>query len=147
MLGLAGVGLLALVARLLARWDVPVVSVRLIMLAVILLCPVLLGLAIGAWGGERGGTWGARGVSALYVGVVMWAWAADGVFPVGFRLPGFPTPLFVTLTNMGIFVVTMYFMQTLGRSGGRLGSRLAAAPRSTPIPADLSSSPERGASS
>ncbi|MEO6666118.1 MAG: hypothetical protein ABIO65_05005, partial [Nitrospiria bacterium] len=93
------------------------------------------------------GAWGARGVSALYVGVVMWAWVADGVFPVGFRLPGFPTPLFVTLTNMGIFVVTMYFMQTLGRSGGRLGSRLAAAPRPTPIPMDLASSPERGASS
>lgn len=131
-LGVAGVVALGVLARQLASWNVPPVSLRLAMLAFILLCPVLLGFAIGVWGGSRGGAWGSRGVGLLYAGVVLWAWAGDGVFPVGFRLPGFPTPLFVTLTNIGIFVITMYFMQTLGGSGGRLGARVAARlPRET----------------
>jgi hypothetical protein len=101
------------------------------MLAFILLCPVLLGMAIGVWGGERGGAWGARGVSAVYLGAVVLAWAQDGVFPVGFHLPGVQTPLFVTLTNLGIFLITLYFMQALGGSGGRLGVHLAGKDAST----------------
>lgn len=125
-LGVGGVVALAVLARQLASWNVPPLALRLAMLAFILLCPVLLGFAIGVWGGSQGGVWGSRGVGLLYAGVVLWAWAGDGVFPVGFRLPGFPTPLFVTLTNVGIFVITMYFMQTLGRSGGRLSARVTA---------------------
>lgn len=89
-----------------------------------LLCPVLLGLAIGVWGGENAGAWGARGVGTTYLGVVGWAWLQAGSFPVGFHLEGFEAPWFVTAVNMGIFLMTAYFMQALGRSGGRLGARM-----------------------
>lgn len=89
-----------------------------------LLCPILLGMAIGVWGGDRAGAWGARGVGAAYWGVVGWAWVEAGSFPVGFHLEGFQTPLFVTAVNMAIFLMTAYFMQALGKSGGRLGARL-----------------------
>lgn len=131
LVGLVGLLAIAVSARHLTRWDVPSVPLRLTMLAFILLCPVLLGMAIGVWGGERGGAWGARGASAVYLGAVVLAWAQDGVFPVGFHLPGVRTPLFVTLTNLGIFLITLYFMQALGGSGGRLGVHLAGKDAST----------------
>jgi hypothetical protein len=99
-----------------------------------LLCPVLLGLAIGVWGGNNAGRWGARGVGATYFGVVGWAWVEAGSFPVGFHLEGFQAPLFVTLINMGIFLMTAYFMQALGRSGGRLGARFV-----TSLPGSIAS--------
>ena len=125
LVGLVGLLAIALAARYLANWEVPSAPLRLTMLAFILLCPVLLGLAIGVWGGERGGAWGARGASGVYLCAVVLAWVQDGVFPVGFHLPGVRPPLFVTLTNLGIFLITLYFMQALGGSGGRLGVRLA----------------------
>ncbi len=124
LVGLVGLLAIAVSARHLTRWEVPSAPLRLTMLAFILLCPVLLGLAIGVWGGARSGVWGARGVSAAYLGAVVLAWAQDGVFPVGFHLPGVPMPMFVTLTNLGIFLITLYFMQALGGSGGRLGAYL-----------------------
>lgn len=114
---------MAVSARRLAHFGLSFESLRLAMLVFTLLCPVLLGLAIGVWGGARASVWGGRGVGVTYLGVVGWAWATDGAFPVGFHLEGFQTPLFVTLINVVIFLMTMYFMQALGRSGGRLGSR------------------------
>src|SRR3972149_11106918 len=87
LVGLVGLLAIAVSARHLTRWDVPSVPLRLTMLAFILLCPILLGMAIGVWGGERGGAWGARGASAVYLGAVVMAWAEDGVFPVGGCLP------------------------------------------------------------
>lgn len=101
-----------------------------------LLCPVLLGLTIGVWGGTNAGAWGARGVGATYVGVVGWTWLQAGSFPVGFRLEGFEAPWFVTAVNISIFLMTAYFMQALGRSGGRFGARMVGGP----VP--LSGSPE-----
>ncbi|MBI3607545.1 MAG: hypothetical protein HY207_06245 [Nitrospirae bacterium] len=125
VIGSGGLLVMAVLARQVTRWSLPFVSARVIMLVFILLCPVLLGMAIGVWGGERGRLWGARGVSGSYLGVVGWAWMQDGVFPVGFQLPGVPVPFFVTLINLVIFLITWYFMQALGGSGGRLGSSLA----------------------
>ncbi len=139
VIGSGGLLIIALLARQLARWGLPFVSTRVIMLVFILLCPVLLGMAVGVWGGERGGLWGARGVSGTYLGVVGWAWMQDGVFPVGFQLPGVPVPFMVTLINLVIFVVTLYFMQALGGSGGRLGSSLAGS--SLPATGDFRTSP------
>lgn len=126
---LAAVGLvvMAVSARQLAHLDLSFEWLRVAMLAFTLLCPVLLGLAIGVWGGDRAGTWGSRGVGVTYLGVVGWAWMEVGTFPVGFRLEGFRTPMFVTLVNVAIFFMTVYFMQALGRSGGRLGARFVGA--------------------
>src|SRR3990172_5420490 len=100
LVGLVGLLAIAVSARHLTRWDVPSVPLRLTMLAFILLCPILLGMAIGVWGGERGGAWAARRTSAIYLGAVVLSWAQDGAFPVGFHLPGVRTPLFVTMTNL-----------------------------------------------
>ncbi|MFZ5862824.1 MAG: hypothetical protein ACOYXR_08295 [Nitrospirota bacterium] len=143
----AGLLAMAVSARRLAHLDLSFEWLRLTMLAFTLLCPVLLGLAIGVWGGTRAGAWGGRGVGVTYLGVVGWTWADAGAFPVGFRLEGFETPMFVTVINVAIFLMTMYFMQALGRSGGRLGFRFVgeALPRpgSTdtrdPLPAGASS--------
>jgi hypothetical protein len=144
LIGVSGLIGMALVTRQLVHWDVPALPLRVVMLVFILLCPVLLGMAIGVWGGDRGGIWGARGVSAAYLGVVVAAWAQDGAFPVGFRLPGLPVPLFVTLTNLAIFLMTIYFMRALGGSGGRLGSRVIGAIASTAI--TVSARPDEGES-
>jgi len=124
VIGGGGLLTMAVLARELTRWSLPFVSTRVIMLVFILLCPVLLGMVIGVWGEARGELWGARGVSGTYLGVVGWAWMQDGVFPVGFQLPGVPVPIFVTLINLVVFLITWYFMQALGGSGGRLGSSL-----------------------
>ncbi len=128
---------MAVAARQLAQTGLPSGYLRVTMFVFTLLCPLLLGMAIGVWGEQNAGPWGARGVGATYWGVVGWAWVETGSFPVGFHLEGFETPLFVTLVNMGIFLMTAYFMQALGRSGGHLGARfvtgrarLTDAPRS-----------------
>ncbi len=118
---------IAVSARQLAQVGLSSSSLRLAMFAFTLLCPVLLGLAIGVWGGSSAGAWGARGVGATYLGVVGWAWLQTGSFPVGFHLDGFQVPWFVTGVNMAIFLMTAYFMQALGRSGGRLGARMVRA--------------------
>lgn len=115
---------MAVAARQLADAGLRSGSIRATMFVFTLLCPILLGMAIGVWGGERAGAWGARGVATVYWGVVGWAWIEAGSFPVGFHLEGFQTPLFVTLVNIAIFLMTAYFMQALGRTGGRLGVRL-----------------------
>lgn len=121
---------MAVAARQLADAGLPSGSLRATMFVFTLLCPVLLGAAIGVWGGDRAGAWGARGVGGAYWGVVGWAWVEAGAFPVGFHLQGFQTPLFVTVVNISIFLMTAYFMQALGRSGGRLGARrVGARPR------------------
>jgi hypothetical protein len=119
---------MAVVARELASVGFPSTPLRVAMFLFTLFVPVLLGLAIGVWGGDNAGQWGARGVGATYLGVVGWAWVEAGSFPVGFHLQGFQTPLFVTLVNMGIFLMTAYFMQALGRTGGRMGARLVTNP-------------------
>ncbi len=118
-----GLVAIAVSARRLADIGLSFEWLRFAKLVFTLLCPVLLGLAIGVWGGERAGTWGSRGVGITYLGVVGWTWMDAGAFPVGFRFEGFETPPFVTFINFAIFVMTVYFMQALGRSGGRLGSR------------------------
>lgn len=118
---------MAVAARQLADASLPSGSLRATMFVFTLLCPILLGMAIGVWGGDRAGAWGARGVGAVYWGVVGWAWVGAGAFPVGFHLQDFQTPLFVTVVNIAIFLMTAYFMQALGRSGGRLGARLVPA--------------------
>jgi hypothetical protein len=137
----AGLVAIAVSARWLAHLGLPFEWLRLAMLAFTVLSPVLLGLAIGVWGGDRSGTWGSRGVGVTYLGVVGWTWMDVGSFPVGFRLEGFETPMLVTLINVAIFLMTAYFMQALGRSGGRLGSRFvgekAASFRSTDLPNPL----------
>jgi hypothetical protein len=115
---------MAIATRQLAHAGLSSSSLRLTMFLFTLLLPVLLGLAIGVWGGEKAGAWGARGVGTTYLGVVGWAWLQTGSFPVGFQLEGFQAPWFVTAVNMGIFLMTAYFMQALGRSGGRLGGRM-----------------------
>jgi hypothetical protein len=125
-LAVVGLVAMAVTARRLAHVGLSFESLRLAMLVFTLLCPVLLGLAIGVWGGERASTWGGRGVGATYLGVVGWSWVEDGMFPVGFRLEGFQTPLLVTLINVTIFLVTAYFMHALGRSGGRFGARVVS---------------------
>lgn len=128
---------MAVSARRLAHLELSFEWLRLAMLAFTLLCPVLLGLAIGVWGGDRAGTWGSRGVGVTYLGVVGWTWMEAGTFPVGFHLEGFQTPMFVTFINVAIFLMTVYFMQALGRSGGRLGCRFVGVdvPRShTTVP-------------
>jgi hypothetical protein len=146
---IAVIGLVAIAvsARRLAHLGLSFEWLRLAMLAFTLLCPVLLGLAIGVWGGDRAGIWGSRGVGVTYLGVVGWTWMDTGAFPVGFRLEGFETPLFVTFINIAIFLMTVYFMQALGRSGGRLGLRFvgdgALRSRST----DASNPLDTGASS
>jgi hypothetical protein len=122
-LSVVGLVAMAVSARSLAHLGFSFEWLRLAMLVFTLLCPVLLGLAVGVWGGDRAGTWGSRGVGVTYLGVVGWAWMEVGTFPVGFHLEGFKTPLFVTFINVVIFLMTVYFMQALGRSGGRLGSR------------------------
>lgn len=139
---LAVVGLLAMAvsARRLAHLGMSSESLRVAMWAFTLLCPVLLGLAIGVWGGARAGHWGGRGVGITYVGVVGWAWLQGGTFPVGFHLEGVHTPLLVTLVNVAIFVMTMYFMQALGRSGGRMGARFIGSDISPRV--DSADSPE-----
>lgn len=150
--GVAALVGMAVLARLLPQTGLSPGWLRLAMFAFTLLCPIFLGLAIGVWGGSQAGTWGARGVGATYLGVVGWAWAEDGSFPVGFRLAGFETPLFVTLINIGIFLITVYFMQALGRSGGHLGARFAASPhapaataaRTDPAFEKVSSLPDMG---
>jgi hypothetical protein len=114
---------MAMAARQLGQAGLPSGSLRVTMFVFTLLCPLLLGMAIGVWGENNAGPWGARGVGAAYWGVVGWAWVDTGSFPVGFHLEGFETPLFVTVVNMGIFLMTAYFMQALGRSGGHLGTR------------------------
>jgi hypothetical protein len=128
---IAGLIAIAVSTRRLAHLGLSFEWLRLAMLAFTLLCPVLLGLAIGVWGGNRAGTWGSRGVGLTYLGVVGWTWIQAGTFPVGFRLEGFRTPLFVTMINAAIFLMTVYFMQALGRSGGRIGYRFVGqeAPR------------------
>ena len=138
VIGGGGLLAMAVLARELTRWSLPFVSTRVIMLVFILLCPVLLGMVIGVWGEARGELWGARGVSGTYLGVVGWAWMQDGVFPVGFQLPGVPVPIFVTLINLVVFLITWYFMQALGGSGGRLGSSLTGS--SLPASGDFRSS-------
>lgn len=146
---LGALAVMAVAARQLASVGLPSASLRIAMFLFTLLCPVLLGLAIGVWGGRNAGQWGARGVGVTYLGVVGWAWVEAGSFPVGFHLDGFQIPLFVTLVNMGIFLMTAYFMQALGRSGGRLGARFVtsgstsssaaiAVPPVAPSPARLS---------
>jgi hypothetical protein len=125
---LGALAVMAVASRQLAHVGLPTGSLRIAMFLFTLLCPVLLGLAIGVWGGHNAGQWGARGVGATYLGVVGWAWLEAGAFPVGFHLEGFQTPLFVTLVNTGIFLMTVYFMQALGRTGGRLGARFVADP-------------------
>jgi hypothetical protein len=131
-LSVVGLVAMAVSARNLAHLGLSFEWLRLAMLVFTLLCPVLLGLAVGVWGGDRAGTWGSRGVGVTYLGVVGWAWMEVGTFPVGFRLEGFKTPMFVTFINVVIFLMTVYFMQALGRSGGRLGSRFVGegSPRS-----------------
>jgi hypothetical protein len=125
---IGALAVMAVAARQLASVGLPSGSLRVAMFLFTLSCPVFLGLAIGVWGGHNAGKWGARGVGATYLGVVGWAWAEAGSFPVGFHLQGFQTPLFVTLVNMGIFLMTAYFMQALGRTGGRLGARFVTDP-------------------
>lgn len=124
---MAVLGGMAVAARELAGAGLRSGSIRVTMFVFTLLCPLLLGMAIGVWGGERAGTWGARGVGTAYWGVVGWAWMEAGSFPVGFHLEGFQPPLFVTWVNVAIFLMTAYFMQALGRTGGRLGDRLVPA--------------------
>lgn len=131
---------MALAARQLAQAGLPSGSLRLTMFVFTLLCPLLLGMAIGVWSEHQAGAWGARGVGMAYWGVVGWAWLETGSFPVGFRLQGFDTPLFVTVVNIGIFLMTAYFMQALGRSGGHLGARFVGGrARSTGVPMVIAS--------
>ena len=125
---LGALAVMAVAARGLAHVGLSSGPLRIAMFLFTLLCPVLLGLAIGVWGGRNAGQWGARGVGATYLGAVGWAWLEAGSFPVGFHLEGFQTPVFVTLVNVGIFLMTAYFMQALGRTGGRLGARFVTDP-------------------
>lgn len=134
---------MAVLARQLASAGLPSTPLRVAMFLFTLCLPVLLGLAIGVWGGDNAGQWGARGVGAMYLGVVGWSWVEAGSFPVGFHLEGYRTPLFVTLVNMGIFLMTAYFMQALGRTGGRLGARLVAERSETVVIPSIDQSPGR----
>ena len=118
---------MAALTRYVASWDLSAGGARVLLLAFIFLCPLLLGLAIGVWGGARGATWGGRGTATLYASVVAWTWVQEGVFPVGFQFPlaryaalEIDIPAFVTLLNVVVFLITLYFMRTLGVSGGRL---------------------------
>ncbi len=126
-LAVGALAAMAVAARQLAQTGLPSGYLRVTMFVFTLLCPLLLGMAIGVWGELSAGSWGARGVGTAYWGVVGWAWVETGSFPVGFHLEGFETPLFVTMVNTAIFLMTAYFMQALGRSGGHLGARFVTA--------------------